>query len=159
MNTSLNYFLYRFAWSSLDLIFPPVCGGCGNRVRGGARIASAKFNILLNRFVMFVEFQWTSRGFVQTVSGRGLDIASSAPGQCLMLPFAMRCINLNIAAIWRWEMRSPRNYRSLLLSLKWPVEMIVPVPLGKKRSQERGYNQVSLIARPLALAAGMRLRS
>ncbi len=41
------------------------------------------------------------------------------------------------------------------LSLKWPVDMIIPVPLGKKRSQERGYNQVSLIARPLALATGI----
>jgi len=45
------------------------------------------------------------------------------------------------------------------IGLKWPVEMIIPVPLGKKRFQERGYNQVSLIARPLALAAGMAFAS
>ncbi len=32
----------------------------------------------------------------------------------------------------------------------WPVDMIVPVPLGKKRMQERGYNQVGLVALPLA---------
>jgi competence protein ComFC len=35
-------------------------------------------------------------------------------------------------------------------SLKWPVEISIPVPLGKKRLKERGYNQVSLVARPLA---------
>jgi ComF family protein len=35
-------------------------------------------------------------------------------------------------------------------SLHWPVEMLIPVPLGKKRLQERGYNQVGLVARPLA---------
>jgi competence protein ComFC len=35
-------------------------------------------------------------------------------------------------------------------SLKWPVEILIPVPLGKKRLKERGYNQVSLVARPLA---------
>jgi competence protein ComFC len=34
--------------------------------------------------------------------------------------------------------------------LDWPVEMVVPVPLGKRRLQERGYNQVGLIAMPLA---------
>jgi ComF family protein len=34
--------------------------------------------------------------------------------------------------------------------LNWPVEVVVPVPLGKKRLQERGYNQVGLIALPLA---------
>jgi ComF family protein len=35
-------------------------------------------------------------------------------------------------------------------SLRWPVEMLIPVPLGKKRLKERGYNQVGLVARPLA---------
>jgi len=38
--------------------------------------------------------------------------------------------------------------------LDWPIEIISPVPLGKKRFRERGYNQVALIARPLALAKG-----
>jgi ComF family protein len=39
--------------------------------------------------------------------------------------------------------------------LEWPIDMIVPVPLGRKRMRERGYNQVGLIARPLALALGL----
>lgn len=37
-------------------------------------------------------------------------------------------------------------------ALKWPIDCIVPVPLGHKRLQERGYNQVALIARPLSMA-------
>jgi len=40
--------------------------------------------------------------------------------------------------------------------LGWPVEIIVPVPLGAARLKERGYNQISLVARPLALAMGIR---
>lgn len=36
--------------------------------------------------------------------------------------------------------------------LNWPVEMIIPVPLGRQRHKERGYNQVGMIARPLAMA-------
>lgn len=35
-------------------------------------------------------------------------------------------------------------------SLNWPVETMMPVPLGKNRLKERGYNQVGLVARPLA---------
>jgi competence protein ComFC len=35
-------------------------------------------------------------------------------------------------------------------SLGWPVDQVVPIPLGEKRAKERGYNQVALIARPLA---------
>ena len=34
-------------------------------------------------------------------------------------------------------------------SLCWPVDVLIPVPLGKKRLKERGYNQVALVARPL----------
>lgn len=34
--------------------------------------------------------------------------------------------------------------------LGWPVDVVVPVPLGKARMKERGYNQVGLVAMPLA---------
>ena len=40
-------------------------------------------------------------------------------------------------------------------SLHWPVEIIIPVPLGKKRLKERGYNQVGLVAGPLAYELGL----
>ena len=40
--------------------------------------------------------------------------------------------------------------------LRWPVQILIPVPLGKKRLQERGYNQVALVAQPLAYAMGWR---
>jgi ComF family protein len=34
--------------------------------------------------------------------------------------------------------------------LDWDVQVLIPVPLGKNRLKERGYNQVGLVARPLA---------
>jgi len=40
-------------------------------------------------------------------------------------------------------------------SLGWPMDVLVPVPLGRKRLKERGYNQVALVARPLAYAVGL----
>jgi len=39
-----------------------------------------------------------------------------------------------------------------VVDLNWPVDLVVPVPLGQKRLNERGYNQVALIARPLSMA-------
>jgi len=35
-------------------------------------------------------------------------------------------------------------------TLSWPVDLVAPVPAGKQRLAERGYNQVALIAGPLA---------
>jgi ComF family protein len=42
-----------------------------------------------------------------------------------------------------------------VLSLNWDIQALVPVPLGKKRLKERGYNQVGLVARPLAYETGL----
>jgi predicted amidophosphoribosyltransferase len=39
--------------------------------------------------------------------------------------------------------------------LNWPVEVILPIPLGKKRLRERGYNQVAMVALPLSLQLGL----
>jgi len=41
-------------------------------------------------------------------------------------------------------------------SLHWELDVLIPVPLGKKRLKERGYNQVALVARPLAYQIGIR---
>jgi len=40
-------------------------------------------------------------------------------------------------------------------SLHWDVDFLIPVPLGRKRLQERGYNQVALVAQPLAYQTGI----
>jgi len=47
---------------------------------------------------------------------------------------------------------------SFAVSLKWPLEVVVPIPLGRRRMQERGYNQTDLIAHPLSLALGLDYR-
>jgi len=43
-----------------------------------------------------------------------------------------------------------------ICSLQWHVEILIPVPLGKTRLKERGYNQVGLVAQPLAYHMGWR---
>jgi ComF family protein len=51
-----------------------------------------------------------------------------------------------------------RPLASQLLSYGWPVNLIVPVPIGVARKSERGYNQAALIAWPVALCAGIAYR-
>jgi ComF family protein len=40
-------------------------------------------------------------------------------------------------------------------NLDWNVDMLIPIPLGKQRLRERGYNQVAMIAKPLAMALNL----
>lgn len=42
-----------------------------------------------------------------------------------------------------------------LRSLNWDVDLMIPVPLGRNRLKERGYNQVALVAEPLAYLTGL----
>jgi ComF family protein len=44
-------------------------------------------------------------------------------------------------------------------SLNWSIDLVVPVPLGKQRMHERGYNQVAMIAKPLAMGLGLQYSS
>ena len=48
-----------------------------------------------------------------------------------------------------------RQMVGFVRSLEWDVDMLIPVPLGRKRLKERGYNQVALVARPLAYELGL----
>jgi ComF family protein len=45
--------------------------------------------------------------------------------------------------------------KDFLCSLQWTVDVLIPVPLGKRRLKERGYNQVGLVARVLAYEVGL----
>ncbi len=47
-----------------------------------------------------------------------------------------------------------RGMFNFLDNLEWSCDQVVPVPLGKRRQKERGYNQVALVAFPLSLRFG-----
>jgi ComF family protein len=40
-------------------------------------------------------------------------------------------------------------------TLGWQVDLVIPVPLGKKRARQRGFNQAALLAYPFALETGI----
>jgi len=43
--------------------------------------------------------------------------------------------------------------------LRWPVDIVIPVPLNTIRLKERGYNQARLLAKPIAYKHHIPLRS
>jgi ComF family protein len=154
MSTSLTYYLYRFVWRRLDLIFPPICGGCGQPGQRWCRDCQSKAQHL-------VEPVCDVCGISVNEAGLCADCQRVRPRYRILRSWSAFDDPVRSALHklkYRRDMALGDALAAQLLdffiSLKWPIEMIVPVPLGKKRSRERGYNQVSLIARALALAAG-----
>ncbi len=154
---TLIYLVYRLVWQGLDLVLPPSCGGCG---RPGAR--------------------WCSecQGRVTPIPAPICAICGTSPGllsgdlcpDCRRSPPGYRALRSWSAfegpvreVLHRLKYRRDIGLGEALTpqlsgfvtGLHWRFNLVVPVPLGKKRLKERGYNQAALIARPLALAMGV----
>jgi competence protein ComFC len=149
------YRVYRWIWQSIDWLYPPRCGGCGERgerwcencqrsthiisppvccrcgrpVKSGIECVSCKkAPHRYDALRSYAEFDGSLRNALHRLKYRR-DLAL---GECLSIHLVRLFDDLN-----------------------WTVEIITPVPLGIARLAERGYNQSALIARPLALACGI----
>ena len=149
------YHLYRWLWGSLDLLFPPFCGGCGRR---GAHWCMDCQNQVKSIESPFCNICGQPRKSPGLCFGCSLDKPSfkylrswalyEGPVREAILTLKYKR-NVSLGLI----LADPLN--SLFLDLDWDVDSIVPVPLGVARLKERGYNQAVLIARPLALRTGI----
>ncbi len=154
-NAPFTYNLQHLLWSGVDLLFPPRCAGCGEPGwRWCPRCAEA--------------VQHPVEPLCQ-VCGAALDSGKPSTGLCPDCERerprfrALRSWSVYEGPIQR-ALQGLKYHRNMgfaevlvppileaLRGLQWPVDVLVPVPLGRKRMAERGYNQVNLIARPLSM--------
>lgn len=149
--TNWKYALYHSAWGVLDLLFPPLCGGCNKSGSRWCEDCQKKVNIL--------------DGIVCDICG----LPQEQVGTC------KTCIDdrphfrmLRAWAVFEEPVKNALHklkYRkdislgdaiavqmlAFVKKLNWQIDMIIPTPLGKQRMKERGYNQVAMIAKPLSL--------
>lgn len=149
-----GYHLYRWLWGSLDLFFPPTCGGCGRRGDHLCEDCLKKIKIITPP--------------ICEICGQ-----PRVPGLCpRCASLSPRFKNLRSWAIYEGPVQEAvrrLKYRQnislgfilaqpliqLLNDLSWDIDLVIPVPLGLARLEERGYNQATLIARPVALKYGL----
>ncbi len=139
----------------LDLLFPPVCGGCdrhGERWCGECR---QKVQILNGSICDVCGLPQEKAGICNTCLDerphfhalRAWAVFDDPVRKALHKLKYRR--NISIGDTLAAEMLA------FVLSLSWPIDIMVPIPLGYQRLKERGYNQVGMIAMPLALALGL----
>jgi competence protein ComFC len=151
--SSSKYYFYHLIWAGLDLLFPPTCGGCGkpgrrwcgncqNRVKTIAEPFCELCGIpLYNKIKICPDCQQERPCYRILRSWSAFDDPVKTALHRLKY---RRDIGLGDALA--------AQLIGFVTNLNWPIDIIVPVPLGKKRLDERGYNQVGLISRPLSLA-------
>jgi len=149
----------------LDLVFAPVCAGCGNVVptaEGERLVCRACWSR-----ARAIPPPRCERCWAPAVPGR------SECGECESIPPGIRVVRsaylmgeevraLVHALKYRgWSaLAAPMARRMAGLPLPADVEeearLVVPVPTSRVRLRERGYNQAGLLAEELAAATGRR---
>ncbi|HET9906110.1 MAG TPA: ComF family protein [Anaerolineales bacterium] len=149
-NVPWSYRIYRLTWSGLDLLFPPVCGGCGKVGSRWCADCQSRVPYILQPFC-------EKCGIPIKTNGTCEKCLSNPPAYRKMRSWAVFDSPVQNAL---HTMKYRRNIglgeafatqmADFVRSLGWRAELLLPVPLGKNRLKERGYNQVALVARPLA---------
>jgi competence protein ComFC len=150
------YRLNRWLWTGIDWLYPPHCGGCQNQ---GAR--------------------WCSdcQSKTELISTSPVCLICGIPQNGAVLCHNCQTVLPHFNALRAWAVyKGPvrqavhrlkykrniglgevfgRRLMDCMLNLHWQVDAIIPVPLGVARLAQRGYNQASLLARPVAWGLGL----
>jgi competence protein ComFC len=151
MPVNLAYRAYQLLWEALDWLYPPNCGGCGAAgVRWCAQCTQSTLEILPpicpicgnpNLINKPCERCQISPPFYKSL--RSYAVFSGSIREAIHRLKYQRDIGLGEVLA--------RLMITRLEKLNWPFDLVTPVPLGLVRFKERGYNQATLLARPIAL--------
>ena len=153
------YRLYRSFWASLDLLFPPTCGGCAQP--GGRWCANCQAETQL------LSPPWCERcgddlpqpGVCKHCQSRPPHFAAIRSWAVFSGPVRQAIHKLKYKRDVSLGIVLAEPLVGLFTQLGWDCDLILAVPLGLARLKERGYNQSDLLARPLALAVGIPYQS
>jgi ComF family protein len=153
-----NKWKYRIFHSSgvvLDWLFPPACGGCGTPGTRWCTDCQNKVQEITGTICDSCGIPQANAGLCNRCQDnrpafkqlRSWAVFEKPVQQALHRLKYRRDIGMGEALANQMEVCIRR--------LNWPVDTLLPIPLGKKRLRERGYNQVAMVAIPLSMQLGL----
>lgn len=153
---NLKYSVYHSFWIILDLLFPPICGGCGKPGSRWCMDCQKRVNILDGILCEICGLPQDKPGVCGTCLAERPHFLALRAWAVFSDPIQPALHRLK----YRRDVSMGDSFASQMIpfveGLNWKVDVMIPIPLGRQRFKERGYNQVGMIAKPLALALGMR---
>ena len=151
--------LYRFFWTSLDWIFPPECGGCGKPGYRWCSDCASQARVIRGSVCPLC-------GIPQSHTGLCQNCRTRRPPFSALRSWAEYSGGVK-EALHRLKYRNDiglaetfSNYLLKVFELQsWPVDYIFTVPLSTEKLRERGYNQSTLLARPISLSTGLPMKN
>jgi ComF family protein len=152
--------IYHLLWEGVDLIFPPHCAGCETLGYRWCPNCASQVKRIAPPFCEKCGIPHSQRlnpkdhcaNFLESIHFiRSCSIYEPPISNAIKKLKYQR--DIGIAEILAFYLVELYN------TLNCDVDFIIPVPLSKKRFQERGYNQSSLIAKPFSLAIGRPMKT
>lgn len=151
MPGNLAYRVYRLIWEVLDYLYPPYCGGCGQLgdrwckqcAQNTLEIEPPICPVCGDHTVTYGPCPRCQSSRPLFTCLRSYTIFTGAIREAVhQLKYQH---NRGIAEVLS------RPMITSLEKLNWPIDLVTSVPLGLVRLKERGYNQATLLARPISL--------
>jgi competence protein ComFC len=152
MPGDLAYRVYQLIWEALDWLYPPNCGGCGHSGARWCKECSQNTPEIEPPICPICGNPSTGENPCQRcqiskplyTSLRSHTVYQGSIREAIHRLKYQRDIGLGEAL--------SRPMIASLQKLNWSLDIITSVPLGLVRFEERGYNQATLLARPIALS-------
>jgi len=159
-NSPMPLRLYEILWNVIDFIFPPHCAGCDTL---GFRWCVDCKSSVKRISSTFCNKCGSPEIFTEKVKDHCIDLLKSID---FIRSYAIYEPPLS-DAIKKLKYRNDIGIAQVLAfylvemynDLNLDIDYVIPVPLGKMRYRERGYNQASLIAKPFSLAIGRPMKT
>ncbi|MBT7818887.1 MAG: ComF family protein [Chloroflexi bacterium] len=137
-------------FSGLDLLFPPNCAGCKNPGHRWCPDCEENTPKITENICLHC-------GLPHTNSGQCMSCRNNPPSYTAARAWGFHTGPLRKAV---HQLKYQRDIalgeklaeylEKLLSNQNWKIDLILPIPLAKRRMKKRGYNQAVLLAYPLA---------
>jgi competence protein ComFC len=149
---NFKYWLYGSIWGMLDLLFPPVCGGCDQPGERWCQKCRQNVQTLNDVLCDICGLPQRSTGVCNTCMAEKPHFHALRAWAVFDDPVRKALHKLKYRRDISLGNTLAEQMMPFVIGLNWPVDVVIPIPLGRQRNKERGYNQVGMIAAPLALA-------
>ena len=141
--------IYSKFWETIDHIFPPVCLGCDKVGEYFCEDCKEKMPTITYHYSEDEQKNKISEH--RDIN----DVGTSMCDETRAFAYHEGAIKKAVHRLkYERDLGLGKVLGKMLVPIvqehKWDIDLIIPVPLGRKRRKERGYNQAEIIAFPLA---------
>lgn len=153
------HFLYHTFWCAVDWFFLPTCGGCGCSNTRWCQTCQDNLSRINGPICPRCGEPQPEGQLCPTCQANPPSYESLRSFAYFKGPIREALHHLKYKRDIGLGEALSKHLSELYNQLKWDIDIVTSVPLSAHRMKERGYNQASMLGRPLAYAIGKPYRA